>query len=261
MNNEIQNVDTIKTIDPAVIQKVLLHGNLAGLSPEQKNSYYLEVCKIVGLNPLTKPFDFITFQGKEVMYANKGCGEQLRMVHKIGLRIVAREKIDDIYVVTSDAVTPDGRTDSSTGAVNIKGLYGDNLANAMMKAETKAKRRVTLSICGLNMLDETEVETIPGAYKANANETKPETVASAHVLHPKDKSNPPIEVKKSPEKPVDPRKEIAVQVNKEKLRLGWSNEDIAGLIERKFNKPSNQLSLDEMNDLLASLQANQEPKI
>jgi hypothetical protein len=30
-----------------------------------------------------------------------------------------------------------------------------------MKAETKAKRRVTLSICGLGLLDETEVETVP----------------------------------------------------------------------------------------------------
>ena len=29
-----------------------------------------------------------------------------------------------------------------------------------MKCETKAKRRVTLSICGLGMLNETEVETI-----------------------------------------------------------------------------------------------------
>jgi hypothetical protein len=29
-----------------------------------------------------------------------------------------------------------------------------------MKAETKAKRRVTLSICGLGFLDETEVETL-----------------------------------------------------------------------------------------------------
>ena len=33
----------------------------------------------------------------------------------------------------------------------------------MMKAETKAKRRATLSICGLGLLDETEVSTIPGA--------------------------------------------------------------------------------------------------
>jgi hypothetical protein len=30
-----------------------------------------------------------------------------------------------------------------------------------MKAETKAKRRVTLSIVGLGMLDESELETIP----------------------------------------------------------------------------------------------------
>jgi hypothetical protein len=33
----------------------------------------------------------------------------------------------------------------------------------MMKAVTKAKRRVTLSICGLGMLDETEVDSVPGA--------------------------------------------------------------------------------------------------
>jgi hypothetical protein len=112
---------------------------------------------------LTKPFDYIAFQGKEVLYANKGAAEQLRMVHKIGLKVVAREKIEDVYVVTAEAVNTDGRTDSSTGAVSITGLRGEALANAMMKAETKAKRRVTLSICGLNMLDETEVETIQGA--------------------------------------------------------------------------------------------------
>jgi hypothetical protein len=39
------------------------------------------------------------------------------------------------------------------------------LANALMKAETKAKRRATLSICGLGMLDETEVEDIQGAQQ------------------------------------------------------------------------------------------------
>ena len=150
-------------LDPVALQKVLLHGNIAGLNAQQKNAYYMEVCRMVGLNPLTKPFDYIAFQGKEVLYANKGAAEQLRMVHKIGLKVVAREKIEDVYVVTAEAVNTDGRTDSSTGAVSITGLRGEALANAMMKAETKAKRRVTLSICGLNMLDETEVETIEGA--------------------------------------------------------------------------------------------------
>jgi hypothetical protein len=35
------------------------------------------------------------------------------------------------------------------------------LGNAMLKATTKAKRRVTLSMCGLGMLDEDEVASIP----------------------------------------------------------------------------------------------------
>src|SRR6185312_3719783 len=40
-----------------------------------------------------------------------------------------------------------------------------------MKAETKAKRRVTLSICGLGMLDETEVDSIPDARRVQDIDT------------------------------------------------------------------------------------------
>ena len=47
--------------------------------------------------------------------------------------------------------------------MSIKGLVGEELANAYMKAETKAKRRVTLSICGLGWLDDSETESIRGA--------------------------------------------------------------------------------------------------
>ncbi|BEJ60493.1 hypothetical protein B10172_05150 [Campylobacter jejuni] len=39
-----------------------------------------------------------------------------------------------------------------------------------MKAITKAKRRVTLSICGLGMLDESELETIKEKRFLNPNE-------------------------------------------------------------------------------------------
>jgi hypothetical protein len=38
-----------------------------------------------------------------------------------------------------------------------------------MKAITKAKRRVTLSICGLGWLDETEIESIPSAMPARVD--------------------------------------------------------------------------------------------
>ena len=42
-----------------------------------------------------------------------------------------------------------------------------------MKSETKAKRRVTLSLCGLAVLDELEVETIPNATKQQVPELPP----------------------------------------------------------------------------------------
>jgi hypothetical protein len=67
------------------------------------------------------------------------------------------------YNAVCQSVGLNGRTDVSTGAVSIANVNGEARANAMMKAETKAKRRVTLSICGLGMLDETEVESIPEA--------------------------------------------------------------------------------------------------
>src|SRR5260370_32382559 len=73
---------------------------------------------------------------------------------------------EDVYIVRARATMPDGRTDESLGAVSLAGLEGEALANALMKAETKAKRRVALSICGLGMLDETEVETLPSARGA-----------------------------------------------------------------------------------------------
>jgi len=155
-------------IDATVVESVLLHGDLAKLTPAQKISYYNSVCQSLGLNPLTQPFAYIKLNGKEVLYAKRDAAEQLRKVHGVSIDIKAREVIEGVYVVTAGASLPSGRRDESTGAVTIEGLKGENRANAMLKAETKAKRRATLSICGLGMLDETEVETIPRAEAVEA---------------------------------------------------------------------------------------------
>lgn len=151
------------------IERVIAGGDISRLTSEERVQYYSKLCAMMGLNPLTKPFEYMTLQGKLVLYATKGCAEQLRKVHKISVRITGREKIDDVYVVTVEASGPDGRVDGATGAVPIKGLQGVDLANAFLKCETKAKRRVTLSICGLNMLDESEVIDIPAKDKGDAN--------------------------------------------------------------------------------------------
>lgn len=159
MNQALEKINSI--------EQALIKGDLAGLTPEQRLNYYKEVCDTVGLNPITKPFEYIELNKKLTLYATKACTEQLRKIHAVSVKISARETHGDVYVVTADARLPSGREDSSTGAVSIKGLNGDALANAYMKAETKAKRRVTLSICGLAFLDETEVETIPDAKKVS----------------------------------------------------------------------------------------------
>lgn len=158
----------ISKADPFVaIEKVLIQGDLSSLTAEQKTKYYSKVCETMGLNSLTKPFEYIKLNGKEVLYATKGAAEQLRKVHGVSIRITSTVKVDDVYVVVVEAVDRSGRTDSATGAVSVAGLKGDALANAFLKSETKAKRRVTLSICGLNMLDESEVDSIPTAEKKN----------------------------------------------------------------------------------------------
>lgn len=148
---------------PETVVKALMIGDLTGLNPSDKLSYYRMVCESVGLNPLTKPFEYIRLNGKEVLYAGKSCAEQLRKMHGISVSITAREKHDTLYVITARATTNDGRSDESMAAIDLAGLKGDALANSLMKCETKAKRRVTLSICGLGMLDETEVASIPAA--------------------------------------------------------------------------------------------------
>jgi hypothetical protein len=70
-----------------------------------------------------------------------------------------------VFIVTAKVRNRDGRTDIAKGAVAIANLKGEVLANAMMKAETKAKRRATLSLCGLGFLDETEVADIPLTHR------------------------------------------------------------------------------------------------
>lgn len=151
-----------QTIDPALIERVVIHGDLRQLNPAQKVSYYKAVCESVGLNPLTQPFQYLVLNGKEILYATRAATEQLRNVHAVSVQITAREVMEDCYVVTARATLPSGRQDENIGAVPIAGLKGEARANAMMKAETKAKRRVTLAICGLGLLDETEVSSIPG---------------------------------------------------------------------------------------------------
>ena len=163
----------------SVIGEIVAGGDLEKLTTQQRATYVLRLCESLGLNPLSKPFQFIKLQQRLTLYATKDATDQLRQRRDVTIAIVGRERIDDVYVVTARASLRNGRSDEEIGAVPIKGLSGEALANALMKAQTKAKRRVTLSICGLGMLDETELETIPAAHVAPVPDALPEPAADA----------------------------------------------------------------------------------
>lgn len=166
----------------------LVQNDLSKLNPQERLSLYRKTCESLGLNELTQPFGYIEFRGGKLsLYAKKDCTDQLRKIHGVSVEIVSKEIIEGNYVVIARAKDQSGRTDEDMGSVSIKGLQGEALGNAMMKAITKAKRRVTLSICGLGILDETETETVPGLRIVEEDKTPPQTGCS-----PKPERHPPV---------------------------------------------------------------------
>lgn len=163
----------------AIMERVLMVGDLGQLQPGERVRYYNAVCESVGLNPLTRPFDYIKLSGKLTLYARKDATEQLRKLHGVSVGNVQVDYNDDLVIVSVTATDAQGRSDSDVGAVTIGSLKGDARANAIMKAVTKAKRRVTLSICGLGWLDETEIETIPTASPVNIDNDSGEIIDMA----------------------------------------------------------------------------------
>jgi len=164
----------------AALERVMLMGDLAPLSPTQRSEYYMRVCQSIGLNPYTRPFGYIRLNNKLTLYAFRDCADQLRKLHGISIEIVDRKLSDGLLSVHVRATNKEGRSDEDFAVIPVPAkLAGEAGANLIMKCVTKAKRRVTLSICGLGMLDETEVVTIPGAELVDvdqAGEIKPAAI-------------------------------------------------------------------------------------
>ena len=218
-----------------IMEKVLIGGDLSVLDERERVDYYAAVCKSVGLNPLTQPFEYLNLQGKLTLYAKRSCTDQLRAIHSISVEITHRDKQDDLYVVTARGTNPAGRSDESVGAVPLGNLTGDALANAIMKAETKAKRRVTLSICGLSILDETEVADL-GAERPH----QPAIEAPQRKSETKNKSTKKkTSAKKTPDNPDD-------LINGEQLK--WLDETLqrAGVTEVQVLEHLEKNDVDEI---------------
>jgi hypothetical protein len=165
-----------------IMEAVLLKGDLIKLTPEERLRYYNETCRSLGLNPLTRPFEYLMLNGKLQLYARRDATDQLRKLHGISVKILNQKISNDLLTVHVQAHDKDGREDEDIGAISFPDtLRGEIRSNAIMKAVTKAKRRVTLSICGLGLTDESEIDDIPGAARQPVPEIEDK------VLEPEDR--------------------------------------------------------------------------
>ena len=148
-------------ISEELLAKIIQSGNLAFLSESDRLIYYYSYCRQLGLNPLSRPFDYIhEGEGEKLkitLYPNMQAASQLRDKRNVSTRIVKEEILlnDEIYSVLVEARIGD-RTEEATGKVGIKidkygkPLSSDAKAKLMKRAETQARRRATLAIVGLD---------------------------------------------------------------------------------------------------------------
>ena len=167
-----------------LIESVVVKGDISALSPAELTAYYARMCQSLGLTAATQPFALLKLNGKLVMYPTRGATDQLAAIHKLTREIIDGPKVIDlagtkmIYAVCR-ATHPNGRFETAVATVPL-----NDPLNGLMKAETKAKRRATLSILGLGMLDESELDTIPASAKTNVEPPSSEDLARATA--PKD---------------------------------------------------------------------------
>lgn len=236
----------------SVVESVFVGGDLSKLKPNDRMRYYDELCRSLKLNPLTRPFDYISMKGKLTLYTKKDATDQLRRIFNVTTKIISKKVIfEGIYEVVAVATLPDGRSEEASGCLFIANLKGEDLANALMKCETKAKRRATLAICGLGFVDESEIGDIRDARiinaemideeieRLNAEQAQQKQTPQPQPTQPKEQpTTKPLEtpasenLDPSKDKPTGEQLRTLVQLAKEKK--GWINTEITDIVKHAF---------------------------
>ena len=146
------------------VQRVNAAGkDTRALSPKEREATLAGLSRALGLNPLVNGVRFLTLQGGEVLYVTRQATDQIAARLRLNRETLVGPEVRDVagtkMVFCQVRVTaPDKRSEVATATLPLR-----DPANDLMKCETKAKRRATLSLAGLGLLTEEETETIPGA--------------------------------------------------------------------------------------------------
>jgi hypothetical protein len=150
------------------LEPLVVTGELIFLTPEERIRFYVQSCISWGLDFRTRPlqyFEQIDRNGKRnlLLYALRGASVQLAANHGLTVKLSDASFSHDAVMFTAKVTNVLGREDSAVGATSLKGLEGKEYADAIMAAQTKAKRRAILDFVGSGILDESEVEEMKGS--------------------------------------------------------------------------------------------------
>jgi hypothetical protein len=246
------NTATPVALDEKILSSIVANGgDLGKLSQDQKLAYYSDFCNRLGLDPLSQPFNILRLNGKEVLYCGRAGVQQLSKLHKVSHKITARDQVNGCYAVTAQASTPDARSTESIGVMPVENLKGDALANAMMKAESKAKRRATLDLLGLGMLDESAGEALP----ESAVEIPAAAVPAKQAAPPAEEKIDPVAAAPVAPKPApQPKEEVNAPAAPAEAPAGKPDStEIASKLEAYKTTITGFVRLDELNDFLVNL--------
>lgn len=167
------------------VRAYLRTGDLAMLPDSEKDKVLLKMCEHYSLDPVLRPFILIKLNGKEVWYPTKAATDQVaakfnltREVIEIKENIergilecrvkITQENSNRIETCVAAVSIMEFARNQATGKVEPQPMRGEAYANALMKVETKAKRRATLGWLGIADMQDPGEESMPESKSVTA---------------------------------------------------------------------------------------------
>lgn len=162
---EKKKYDITPALQDAAVQQYIIKQDISALSKPMQVAFYVAECKRLRVDPASHPIDLLKDkEGRLKPYYNSECATQMENDRNVSCTPVNQgfltDEDDRFYFAEVKATGPDGRSKTRKGIISVKGLKGQEKANAMMKAETKANRRATLALLGMSTADEGDGQVI-----------------------------------------------------------------------------------------------------
>lgn len=151
------------------IETALMRSDFGALSHEQRAYILYKKCEAMGISIWLQPYTWGTIEGKLTPVPLKGLFQQLRENRGLVIDKIEEEFKDaaGIYIVRCYGHVGQ-RQDMGIGIVGVKGLTGDPLANAMMKAHCVPLSSEILTRTGFKFHDQLRIGEDVLAYDVEA---------------------------------------------------------------------------------------------